>query len=284
MTLLRRHLVGVVALVLALATGVALGSGPLSHDNLLPARSAPAPQPSEADAGASADELAAAAAPELRAGRLDGREVALLATPGADPAVVEELAAGVADAGGTVLGRWQAGRSLVNAGEKALVDTLGSQLLEQLDGRGAGESPSAYRRMGELVGTAIATRKAEAAVPGTEALTIRQSIGAASLLSNDDDEPRVAPLVLVVLGNDLDDHVVGDLVSGLARRADGVVVAASGRDGDLAVLDQLGPVTTVDGVSGAAGQLAAVLALAGAPDEPGRAYGASGSDGLLPLG
>ena len=43
-------------------------------------------------------------------------------------------------------------------------------------------------------------------------------------------------------------------------------------------------VTTVDGVTGATGRLAAVLALARAEEKPGGSYGASGADGVLPLG
>jgi hypothetical protein len=281
--LVRRHLVLVVGLVLAVATGIALGAGPLSHDSLLRVTAEPTPQQEAVDPGPSSDDLAELVGGSVRGARLEGRRVALLATPGADDDVVDALAEGVTDADGTVVARWTAGQSLVAPGDKALVDTLGSQLLEQLDGKGAGQEASAYRRMGQLLGTAIATRGV-AAAPGQQALTIRQSIDAASLLASRNEEPQVAPLVLVVLGEDLDDHVVADLVSGLADRAAGVVVAAPERKSDLAALDELGTVTTVDGISGATGRLAAVLALAGADTEPGGAYGASGSDGLLPLG
>jgi hypothetical protein len=90
--------------------------------------------------------------------------------------------------------------------------------------------------------------------------------------------------VLVVLGDDLDDYVVRDLVSGLASRASGVVVAGPEEAADLDVLAESGEVTTVDGVGGDLGQLAAVLALARVEKAPGRSFGASGSDALLPLG
>ena len=43
-------------------------------------------------------------------------------------------------------------------------------------------------------------------------------------------------------------------------------------------------ITTVDGVTGATGRLAAVLALTRAEESPGSSYGASGADGVLPLG
>ena len=284
MRFLRRHLVTAAALVLALATGIALGAGPLSHETLLPTAAPPAPAPDREESGPTADDLARVVAPSLLPGRLDGRTVALLATPGVDTAALDELTADVAAAQGTVVARWRAGDSLVSAGEKALVDTLGSQLVEQLGDRAADPEASAYERMGQLLGRAIASRRAGGGPADRDVLTIRQSIDAARLLSTDTDDARVAPLVLVVLGRDLDDHVVADLVTGIASRAAGVVVAGTGNNGDLAVLDELGAVTTVDGVTGPAGRLAAVLALAGAERNPGGSYGASGSDGLLPLG
>lgn len=285
MTLVRRHLVGAVALVMALAIGVTLGSGPLSHESLLPSSAPQAPpRVVEQRSGPTSDDVAAAAAPSLYGDRLRGRTVALLAAPGVQKTALDELTAGIEAAGGAVTARWSAGQGLVGVGEKTLVDTLGSQLLEQLDGRGADPEASTYVRMGQLIGTAIASRDPAGAVPGREALTIRQSIGAASLLSHNADEPRQAPLVLLVLGDDLDDSIVEGLVSGLATRASGVVVAAPARTGDLAVLDQLQAVTTVDGTAGATGRLAAVLALARAEENPGGSYGASGADGILPLG
>ena len=284
MTLVRRHLVGAVALVLALAVGIALGSGPLSHESLIPTTADQAPAQQKGDGGPTADDLAAAAAPGLYGARLEGRTVALLSTPGVDQRTLEALADGVEAANGSIAARWTAGRSLVGANDMALVETLGSQLVEQLDGRGADPDAAAYERMGQLVGTAIASSQPEGAVPGPDVLTIRQSIDAASLLSHDGGQPRQAPLVLLVLGGDLDDDVLEGLVTGLAARASGVVVAAPRRDSGLAVLDELEVVTTVDGVDGAAGRLAAVLSLTRAEEDPGGSYGASGSDGMLPLG
>ena len=282
MTLVRRHLVVAVALVFAVATGIALGSGPLRHETLVPTTSA-GPAAERGETGPSADDLAEVVAPSLYGGRLDARGVALLVTPGADTDAVAELTRGIEVAGGTVTARWRAGESLVGAHDMALVDTLGSQLLEQLDGRAADPDAPAYQRMGQLVGTAIATRTGVGAAPEPQTLTIRQGLDAATLLTTETDEARRAPLLLVVLGDDLDDHVVAGLVSGLASRASGTVVVDEERGDDLAALDELGAVTTVDGLEGAAGRLAAVLALARAEDSTG-SYGASGSDGLLPLG
>lgn len=282
MTFVRRHLVTAVALVFAVATGIALGSGPLSHEALVPATD-PGPTTEQAEPGATADDLAEVAAPSLYGSRLDRRGVALLVTPGADPEAVAGLARGIEAAGGTVTARWRAGESLVGPHDMALVDTLGSQLLEQLGSRAANPEAPAYQRMGQLVGSAIATRTGVGAAPERETLTIRQGLDGATLLASGAGEARRAPLLLVVLGDDLDDHVATGLVSGLASRASGTVVVGEDRDGDLAVLEELDTVTTVDGLDGAAGRLAAVLALARAEQSTG-SYGASGSDGLLPLG
>ncbi|HYH33873.1 MAG TPA: copper transporter, partial [Nocardioides sp.] len=89
---------------------------------------------------------------------------------------------------------------------------------------------------------------------------------------------------LVVLGDDVEDAVVEGLTAGIAGRARRVVVADEARPGDLATLDEEGQVSTVDGADGATGRLAAVLALAAPQDDPPGSFGASGSDGVLPLG
>ncbi len=284
MSLLRRHLALVAALVLTLAAGIALGAGPLSRETLLPATAERSPAAPGDAAAPDGDALAAEAASTLLKGRLSGRGVALVSTPGVEPATLDALADQIERAQGTVVARWTAGASLVGPGEKTLVDTLGEQLLEQLDGRGAAADAASYTRMGQLVATAVATRVPQGTAAGPDALTIRQSLDAASLLRADRDQPRRAPLVLLVLGDDLDDHVVEGLVTGLAARASGIV--AAGRQGadDLAVLASTGTLTTVDGVEGELGRLAAVLALTRAEDRPVGSYGASGSDSSLPLG
>jgi len=282
MTLVRRHLVAAVSLVLALATGIALGAGPLSRDTFVPTqtesrRAAPPAQES-------ADDLAEAVTPAMTRQRLEGRAVTVLSTPGSSERDVKALVGAVEQAGGSVTARWQVGRSLVAAGEAALVDTLGDQLLEQLGGKLADPEAPPYVRMGQLLGSAVATPHQQPQTVEQGPTTLRQSLDAASLLTTGSDDPRSAPLVLVVLGDDVEDAVVEGLMAGLADRARRVVVAADERRGDLAALEEDQLVSTVDGVDGAAGRLTAVLALAAPDDDPPGSYGASGSDGVLPLG
>lgn len=285
MSAVRRHLLKAIALVVVLAVGIALGSGPLSHEQLLPAaQDAPRPE-TRPDDGPTLDDLAGEVAPALYGARLEGRTVAILTTPGVDRQTVGALTDGIVAADGAVSAHWSAGTELTGASEKVLVDTLGSQLLEQLDGAGADAKVNGYERMGQLIGTAIASTDPAGEAPGQQSLTIRSSIGAASLLSREGGgEPRKAPLVLVVLGDDLDDHVVGPLVEGIAARATGTVVAAPDRDGDLTVVGPTERTSTVDGVDTATGRLAAVLALARVAEEPGGSFGASGEDAIVPLG
>jgi len=282
MTLVRRHLVAAVSLVLALATGIALGAGPLSRETLVPTRAEPRQAAPAADE--SADDLAEAVGPIVGRDRLTGRLVTVLSTPGVAAEDVEGIVASIEQAGGAVSARWLIGPSLVGPGETALVDTLGEQLLEQLgDGVANAEAPP-YQRMGQLLGVAVATREERPQVIDQDGMTIRQSLDAASLLTTESEEPRGAPLVLVVVGDDIEDAVIEGLTTGLSQRALRVVVAAEERSGDLAALDEAGVVTTVDGADGAAGRLAAVLALAAPDDDPPGSFGESGSDGVLPLG
>ncbi|MGH3345717.1 MAG: copper transporter [Nocardioides sp.] len=283
MTLVRRHLVGALVVVLAVAVGIALGGGPLQRDDVVPASSAPAETDDE-DAGPDADDVAAASASTLYGARLEGRSVAVLAGPGVSGETLEALTGGIESADGSVSGTWRLTKALTEPSEKALVETLGDQLVEQLESKAAEPDAPGYERIGQLIGSGLATRRTDASAASQDALTIRQSLAAAGLVRGDDRDARLAPLVLVALGDDLDDYVVGGIVDGLAARSAGVVVAAPSRESDLTVVDELGAVTTVDGTDGELGRVAAVLALVGVEETPAGAYGASGADGLLPLG
>ena len=102
-----------------------------------------------------------------------------------------------------------------------------------------------------------------------------------------------ASLVLLVLGDHVDPTILAGIVQGTATRAHGVVVAGStgsGLRGDLKRLRahdlgaQAPTVATVDGDDRNIGQVATVLALVHQVAGGGGAYGASGIDGVAPLG
>jgi hypothetical protein len=279
------YAVPLVAVLLALATGIALGAGPLtstrsSADPAAPTTSSPSP-------GAQYPDLfAASVAAKLYANGLSRRPVALVTLPGADPATVSALTSQVTLAGGTVIGPYAVGSQLVDAEQKSLVDTLGIQLGKQMRGQVA-TNTSTYPRIGQLLGIAVATRGTAAGVPNDDVAAVRQSLVAAHLLTVPAGNRPTAPLVLVVTGTGVDQAIADGVLSGLATRARGVVAVGPTAGANLAGLDADGVtvrVTTVDGAETSAGRVASVLALIRSWSKPGGAYGASGSDGSVPLG
>ncbi|MFT4263712.1 MAG: copper transporter [Nocardioides sp.] len=295
-----RRLLGLIALVLALAIGIALGAGPLGdrlNDELGTDRAASrSHDPGDtggADDGtvgaADSDPLDAALlqalAPAALAGRLTGQSVAIVAMPGADSGALETIAADVASAGGAVTSTTTLTTALTDGDGKQLVDALGSQLAAQVPGVVDG-SLTTYPRMGALLGVALTTKAAQGA-PGAEASTIRDTLATGKLV----EAPiagDVATLTLLVTGNgthDAEAAIVTGLTSGLLGQAHGLVIAGDTSDADVAaVRDAALPVGTYDGLDSAAGPIATVLLLARQTTAPGGSYGASGSDGSVPAG
>lgn len=286
----RHHIVSLVAVFLALAVGIVLGGGPLTDLGRAaesPAQASAAARRASQEVARTAgfgDEFAAASAATLYGGRLKGQAVSILTLPGASDDEVSALGAQVDTAGGTVAGTYAARPALLAASEKSLVDTLGSQLMTQLGAGAVRADASTYDRMGQLLALALGTTTASP----EDVTSVRQSLAGAELLSVP-KEPERSGLVLVVLGDETDDAILSGLVTGLAARASGVVVAgtaASGVSGDLKALrgQDLGEVATVDGADSEVGQVTTVLALARSLEVPGGSFGASGADGAVPLG
>jgi hypothetical protein len=284
----RSYAVPLTAVLLALATGIALGAGPLTDtgSSASPSASTSARAGSPAVSSGYSDAFASSVAARLYDGGLSRRPVALVTLPGADPATVTALSAQVKAAGGQVTGTYAVQRQLVDAQQKNLVDTLGGQLAKQLKGR-TDPKASTYPRIGELVAIAAANRGSAGAPSGSDAVAVRQSLVAAKLLGVPQGNPPTAPLLLVVLGSPVDPAIAGGLLTGLAAGSRGVVAVAPTKDATLAGLaaDAVTKrVMTVDGSETAAGRIAAVLGLVRAWRTPGGAFGASGADGAVPLG
>ncbi len=287
----RTHVVTLVALMLALAAGVALGGGPLSEVGRGTLSSAPTTvgEAETADAADFGDAFARSGAETLYAGRLDTHPIALVTLPGAQEAITSGIAADIEQAGGSVTASYAVQPALVDPSEKSLVDTLGSQLMTQLGEDVVDEGASTYERIGQLLGTAIASTEQTGGPVQDGTTAIRQSLAGAELVAGPEGEPRRAALVLVVLGDDVDDDVLAGLLAGLAARSVGVVAVGDTATaaGDLAGL-RTSPladaVTTVDGADGDLGRVTSVLALIRSLKDSGGAFGASGSDGAVPLG
>lgn len=278
-----KRLLPTLGVLFALAVGIALGAGPLDDDR---GEAAPTRHAQPRRAAGFDERFVSTIAPSLYAGRLAKQAVAIVTTPGADPAVVKALSDQVVAAGGAIPTRTELTDALTAPGQKTLVDTMGSQLATQLATQVpalADPALTTYPRMGQLLGVGLSTT-GEHTPPSAPASTVRESLRAAKL-TNDMGAGWVAPLVLVVLGDDLDDAIVGGLVQGLAAQSHGVVVTGPTRDGDLRSLRQdKSPAATVDGVETTAGRVAAVLALVHQQTTGGGgSFGASGADGAVPL-
>ena len=310
MTLLRRQVLTVVALLFALSAGIALGGGPLSYvaaddDSAAgeeprgPDETTPPPDDETATPSTSfADAFAAAAARRLYDEALLGHPSVIVAMPGVEAESVEAMVAQVAAAGGGLTGVFRVTEEAIDRDETSLVDSLGSQLMTQLDDERVDPEAATYVRMGQLMALAFATPDTNGTRADTAAQTIRASLAAGGLLTSPEGA-RLAPMVMVLLPPqeelEPDDalaqgSVYAGLITGMRAHALGMVLlgdTASGRDGLLAQLRReelvAGTMATVDGGDTVLGQVTAMLALIATLDGTVGSYGASGSDGAVTI-
>ena len=275
-----------VAVLLALATGVALGAGPLT-DTRSSAAEPSRTTPSSPSAPAYPDQFAAAVSSQLYAGRLARRPVALVTMPGADQATVTALTSQVKAAGGQLTGVYAVGSQLVDAEQKSLVDTLGRRAQQRARVPRSRRPPPPTRASVSWSRSPSPPAGATARQPSDDVIAVRQSLVAAKLADRCPRARRAPrPLVLVVLGKPVDQAIADGFLTGLAARSRGVVAVAPTHDATLAALDAddvTRTVTTVDGSETSAGRVAAVLGLVRAWKTQGGAYGASGAKGAVPL-
>ena len=298
MITLRHHALTIVAVFLALAAGIVLGGGPLSDVGPTVATSSSEDEGADpVEGGAQADyteSFVSALGPATVGGRLAERSVAVVTVPGADEQVVAALTDQVSAAGGTVSARYDLSEDLVDPSQKSLVDTLGSQLLTQQAEGDVAADASTYDRMGQLLGLAIGTQEPEGQDVNGKARALVDAISGAGLMTTPDGADRRAPLVLLVLGTDAGDEgsdaILAGLAQGLASQATGLVLVGDTADGQQGQLTRFradpaaAGVATIDGVDTVAGRVATMITLQRSLTTPGGAFGASGSDGPVPLG
>jgi copper transport outer membrane protein MctB len=303
---LRQHIASLVAVFLALAVGIALGGGLLGGDGGdggddeggTTATSGPTAKPSPAtdDRSEFADAFAGEGAARLYADGLNGHAAAILAMPGAQTAQVKALQAQIIAAGGAITGTFALGEGVVDVAQRESIDSLATQLATQLvDPRVEAAAPT-YERFGQLVGVALATTQTSSVRADLAAVSVRGSLADAELLTSPQDV-RNAPLVLVVLppgqqgaeASLATRTILSGLVSGVGHNSAGAVVVGdedSADQGELAALrdsELTGPISTVDGIETTIGQVTAVLAMEATITGTTGSYGASGSDGVVPL-
>lgn len=277
---LRRHVLTLVAVFLALAVGVVLGSTSVAssiRDAVVDGEETTA-----ARLEATRDDLAAQ---RLVADRLDGlageltpavvdglladRPVLTIVTPGAVDEDVDAVRETVAAAGGIDAGRLTIEDPAVDPGADAELEALVANLP-------IGTAPAADADLGTQLGTALgraALLRAEDAEPhlgDDDRRTVLTTLADAGMIDFESGTLRPGQVVVVVTGPQ-EQESTAVRVAAMARTLDtegaGVVVAAadggSGRDA-VEVLRSAGEedVSTVDDSGTDAGRLATVLALA----------------------
>jgi hypothetical protein len=303
----RYHIVSLAAVLLALASGVALGGGPLSEIGRGGDEAADRAEERNVELTDRLDQAAVTdvfqdafaeeVSPRVLSGQLSNRPVVLLAMPGADEDAQSSLRELVGRAGGQVTATYAVQPRMVDPNEKALVDNLSTQVLEGMEQDiGVTRSAPTYERLGQLIGRAVATTEDAGADPGTTSADILSSLRGAELLSSTGGNGLKGSLVMVLLGDEPADLAEADniyvgLGIGLAAMTDGAVVLGSTESAEEGLLSSLrddvaftANVSTADSVQSAAGRVAGVLALsADARGQVGH-YGASGIDGVVPRG
>jgi hypothetical protein len=306
----RYHIVSIVSVFLALAIGVALGGGPLKGevDNTLVSqvqtdRQAKRDLQTQIAALRSGntftDAFAQTVAPTLVGNTLTGRVVTLVVLPTAQQADVKALTDLVGVAGGTVGGTLRIGDQLVDAGDKQLVDELGTQLEGRAPDVNIPPDASPYERIGTLIARAIGTDADAGAPVDGPASGILGGLSTTSLMSAEGKLNRRGSLLLFVTGPGQGtaeqkqgaSTIVDALVQAADDATDGVVLAgpvASARAGGQvkAVRDDVTAardVSTVDSLGRTAGEVVTVMAVAGqARDKTGHYGAVNAADGAMP--
>ncbi len=282
----RYHLVSVAAVLLALAAGVALGSGLLS-DSVA----------SSSNDGNSADEglvefengFAERTAPGLIEGSLDDQQVVVLTLPGARAEEVEGVTRDLERAGATLTGQGELTGKLIDPGNRQFAESVAQESAGEVEA--VGEAGDAYARIGAALGRAVI---GEAGEPlDDQAQTIRAAFSEGDLVTWSEEPSDAARLAVVVAGPGRAGDTgqsVGGLLSAVDASGDGVVLAGpsrSSQDGGMvsavADVEAASRVSTVDVTDTAAGRAVTALALARAADGEDGAWGTDrAADGALP--
>ena len=299
----RYHVVSIVAIFLALASGIVLGAGPLKGaiDQQL-VRAAEEDREdkellrTQLDRAAEQDDFqnayARATSSLLLQNRLEGRSVALVLLPGADPDIADGVAEDVASAGGSITGRVQLEPDLLDPENRQFAEGLAAQVLEKVEEVPPTEGASSYELVGYSLARWFLTAQPEGAPVDTDAQTIASSYE--GYVTADGDVERRAGLAVVVAADPAESktgqpELVTTLVQALDTASGGVVVAGGAVEttdgGYLEAIresDAAETVSTVNVAHTAAGQVVTVLALVEQAGGRAGQYGLDAADGPMP--
>ncbi|ULN45238.1 copper transporter [Mycolicibacterium goodii] len=288
MITLRAHAISLAAVFLALAIGVALGSGLLSNTVLSGLRDDKRDLQNQIDnltddknrlnqKLSAASEFDAQVAPRILAGALRDKSVVVFRTPDASDGDVEAMTRYVGQAGGAVTGTVTLTEEFVDANSAdKLLSVVNSPIVpagRQLSTKFVDQGSQA----GDLLGIALLIDKNPGAAPVEDAQreTVLATLRDTGFLTYENSHIGAADTALIVTGGALGEDAgnrgatVARFAAGLAPHGSGTVLA--GRDGAASGTAAVavtrsdaalsGAVSTVDDVDTSSGQITAVLAL-----------------------
>ena len=286
----RYHIVSVAAILIALAAGIALGSGPLDETgDTLRGTSAtgtidPAVQSFE-------DGFAGRTAPGLLNERLKGQAVVVLSVPGANPSEVTGVVNDLQVAGAEVTGHVELTGKILDSASRQFAEGVAQQSAAEATEVSA--ATDSYGRIGAALARSFMAKEPAAVDP--TASTIRSAFVEGGLVTMAKPPERLANLAVLVTGPERagaadESTVIAALAGALHGTGKGVVVAGPSssstdggavkavRDGDFA-----SSISTVDVTDTASGRVVTVLAAAAQVDGQPGAWGTSRSlGGALP--
>ncbi|MCL3818644.1 copper transporter [Aeromicrobium wangtongii] len=281
----RYHLVSIAAVLIALAAGIALGSGPLDEaTDVLGGGNSSKADPAKVSFE---DGFAGRTAEGLLEDQLKGQSVLVLTVPGASQGEVTGIVDNLKLAGAEVTGQVELTSKLLDSAGRQFAEGVATQSAADVPGVSA--ATDSYGRIGAALARAL---MADETTPADQtAMTVRSAFSEGDLIAAATPPANLATMAVLVTGPEragtadrstviaalagaLNDTGKGVLVAGPASSStDGGAVKAV-RDGAFATA-----VSTVDVTDTASGRIVTVLAAAAqASGQPG-AWGTSRSTG-----
>ncbi len=288
----RYHLVSIAAILLALAAGIALGTGPLDDaGSSLDGDDSPTTALADPDVTSFESAYAARTSLPLFKGALKGQSVVVITMPGASAAEAKSISTLLQQADAEVTGQVELTSKLLSSSNRQFAEGVAQQAAADVPGvSAAGDS---YGRIGAALGRAILAKKTSAVDPA--ATTIQSAFVEGDLIALTSTPTKRATLAVILTSprssNSGDQgSVVAAMAAALDASGKGVVVAgpsSASTDGGIVKAvrdsDATSNVSTVDVTDIAAGRVVTVLAAAKEATGLSGSWGTSRSaDGGLP--
>lgn len=306
MTSLRRYIFAFFAVCVAFAAGVALADGPLRgaspSDQRVSLTAANARLSNQLHAlrhvQSFESALGAVSQPALLHGRLTGTSVGIFVLPGVPGSTVTALSKAVAEAGGEVSVLARVSPSLVDPAKKTYVDSVATNSVRGVPALATAADLPTYSRLGALLARAYTGPRSTLAVDDV-ATRLDAQLRGAKLVTLAAPLQRRASAVLVLADGQHGSteavyaahHIEAQLVDQLARKADGLLLAAprsasepGGLITDVLAGTPLHAVATLNVLGVPSAQVAAVGALAAAVGGQPGSWGMHGDTPAVPPG